>query len=243
MIRESGSEKKKARFSDRSRSEVTKRERSGETSASAKLRKDTCERVKRAPVRICVCVCVCVKERVRDRRGEQGEGTREKERDRTPSTPILLPPTFSISSTASSSFSSLPPHVPVPSFSQAESNQYFGKVRGRSIRACRSRHRSSFAQISRESATNDQRPIGEDRRWSGSSRFDGPSLKSTGKYRTSTILNREPTCATRYPRWYRRFARLRSGRAQILPGSKAIGRKRARGRRASSSGMFNETRR
>lgn len=181
MIRESGSEKKKARFSDRSRSEVTKRERSGETSASAKLRKDTCERVKRAPVRICVCVCVCVKERVRDRQGEQGEGTREEERDRTPSTPILLPPTFSISSTASSSFSSLPPHVPVPSFSQAESNQYFGKVRGRSIRACRSRHRPSFAQISRESATNDQRPIGEDRRWSGSSRFDGPRPKVYGE--------------------------------------------------------------
>lgn len=162
MIRESGGEKKKARFSDRSRSEVTKRERSGETSASARLRKDTCERVKRASVRI--CVCVCVKERVRDRQGGQGEGTREEERDRTPSTPILLPPTFSISSTASSSFSSLPPRVPVPSFSQAESNQYFGKVRGRSIRACRSRHRPSFAQISRESATNDQRPISEDRR-------------------------------------------------------------------------------
>lgn len=236
MIRESGGEKKKARFSDRSRSEVTKRERSGET--SARLRKDTCERVKRAPVRACVCVfvCVCVKERVSGRQGGQGEGTREEERDRTPSTPILLPPTFSISSTASSSFSSLPPHVPVPSFSQAESNQYFGKVRGRSIRACRSRHRPSFAQISRESATNDQRPISEDRRWScSSSRFDGPSQKST-------ILNREPTRATRYPRWYRGFARLPSGRVQILPGSRAIGgRKRARGRRASSSRVFNRT--
>lgn len=59
---------------------------------------------------------------------------RERERDRTPSTPVLLPPTFSISSTASSSFSSLSPLVPDPSFSQAESNQYFGKVRGRSTR-------------------------------------------------------------------------------------------------------------
>ena len=85
MIRESGSEKKKARFSDRSRSEVTKRERSGETSASAKLRKDTCERVKRAPVRICVCVCVW-------KRGwETGGASRGKERGRKRETePLLL---------------------------------------------------------------------------------------------------------------------------------------------------------
>ena len=91
MIRESGSEKKKARFSDRSRSEVTKRERSGETSASVKLRKDTCERVKRAPVRICVCVCVCEREGERQagRAGGRNEGERERQNpfysDSTPS--------------------------------------------------------------------------------------------------------------------------------------------------------------
>lgn len=91
MIRESGGEKKKARFSDRSRSEVTKRERSGET--SARLRKDTCERVKRAPVRACVCVCVCVCEREGEwqagRAGGRNEGGRERQNpfysDSTPS--------------------------------------------------------------------------------------------------------------------------------------------------------------
>lgn len=76
-----------------------------------------------------VCAGVWERERESER---TSEGRRERER--TPSTPILLPPTFSISSTASSSFSSLSPLVPDPSFSQAESNQYFGKVRGRSTR-------------------------------------------------------------------------------------------------------------
>lgn len=87
MIRESGGEKKKARFSDRSRSEVTKRERSGET--SARLRKDTCERVKRAPVRTCVCVCEREGERQAGRAGGRNEGGRERQNpfysDSTPS--------------------------------------------------------------------------------------------------------------------------------------------------------------
>lgn len=128
MIYESGSEKeKKVQPSDRTSDELgreRKRERGGKSggvSASARRKG-----VWASEINIYIYMWVYGRENER--------GTRETERDRTPSTPVLLPPTFSISSTASSSFSSLSPLVPDPSFSQAESNQYFGKVRGRSTR-------------------------------------------------------------------------------------------------------------
>lgn len=70
-------------------------------------------------------------------RNERREREKEKVRITIPFRPL------SVSSTISS-FSSAPlllPFIRVPTFPQAESNQYFGKVRGRSIHACGSRHR------------------------------------------------------------------------------------------------------
>lgn len=132
MIYESGSEKeKKVQLSDRTSDELGKgRERERGGKSGGVRRKGASERDKYIYI-LYARVYMWVYGRENERGTERG---RERERDRAPSTPILLPPTFSISSTASSSFSSLSPLVPDPSFSQAESNQYFGKVRGRSTR-------------------------------------------------------------------------------------------------------------
>jgi len=71
-------------------------------------------------------------------------------------------------SSAISSFSSAPlllPFIRVPTFPQAESNQYFGKVRGRSTHACGSRHRRcTLRKFNRTALLSETRVLGREHR-------------------------------------------------------------------------------